>query len=237
MTSATAKRGKITDENLDEAARLLAIWNRTKADRALRGVASQERFGAEFGIGNQAAVGFFLNGRTALSPKAAAGFARGLRCSVAEFSPRLARVLDVAPAWTAEQHPSGGTQAGEAAPSVAQVLSHPMQMIDPIPIAWESKVSGDLPELFRVVAPDDAMAPGIRKGHEVILSTAELPARPDDVVLLADKDGNWMLRRYALIRPGHWLAEATGAGYRPLDSVEHGLEVLAIKMGIWGRSG
>lgn len=90
----TDKRGKVTDENRAEAAALRAIWMRELPRLRDEGIGTQERFGQQFEIGNQAAVGFFLNGKTALSLKAALGFAKGLRCSVADFSQRLARHLD-----------------------------------------------------------------------------------------------------------------------------------------------
>lgn len=51
---------------------------------------SQAAFGETFGIGNQAAMTLFLNGGCALSLKAARGFAAGLGCRIADFSPRLA---------------------------------------------------------------------------------------------------------------------------------------------------
>lgn len=93
MTNAADKRGKITAENLREAAALKAIWEREKPRLTALGWGSQEAFGDRFKIGNQAAVGFFLNGKTALSAKAAAAFARGLECQVSDFSPRLAEIL------------------------------------------------------------------------------------------------------------------------------------------------
>lgn len=83
----------LTSENLEEAARLRAIWEREMPRLKAEGVGSQEAFGRAFGIGVQAAVGFFLSGRAALSAKAAAGFARGLRCRIEDFSPRLARLV------------------------------------------------------------------------------------------------------------------------------------------------
>lgn len=110
MTAEDNRRGKITDEHREEARRLRAIWDRTRAARDSRGAASQEAFGDKYEIGNQAAVGFFLNGKTALSLKAAIGFARGLEVPVQDFSPRLAATLPSAPAvswplrrWTPEQ--------------------------------------------------------------------------------------------------------------------------------------
>jgi len=85
-----SRRAKVTNEHRAEAARLKQLWSDWKAVN--RG--SQAAFGHEFGIGSQAAVGFFLNGQTPLSLKAAQGFALGLGCRVAEFSPRLASAIE-----------------------------------------------------------------------------------------------------------------------------------------------
>jgi hypothetical protein len=84
------KQGKITAENLEEARRLWAIWEKTYEQRKASKLNTQGAFGLEYGIGGQAAVGFFLKGRTALSLKAAKGFAKGLGCQIGDFSPRLA---------------------------------------------------------------------------------------------------------------------------------------------------
>jgi hypothetical protein len=90
MSDITSRQGKITDEHREESRLLKSIWDQTYLDRKRRGLHSQATFGAEFDIGGQAVVGFFLNGRTALSLKAARGFAKGLGCHIADFSPRLA---------------------------------------------------------------------------------------------------------------------------------------------------
>ncbi len=90
MTDFTSKRGKVTDEHRKEAELLKSIWDRTYDERKLKGLHTQAVFGEEFDIGGQAVVGFFLHGRTALSLKAAKGFAKGLNCLIADFSPRLA---------------------------------------------------------------------------------------------------------------------------------------------------
>lgn len=94
MGQGKSKQGVVTTENREEAHRLRNIWDAKRAAlrAARKPVLSQEAFGAEFNIGNQAAVGFFLNGKTALSFKAASGFARGLGCRIADFSPRLAQL-------------------------------------------------------------------------------------------------------------------------------------------------
>lgn len=80
----------MTLEHLEEARLLREIWAKTKEARKAAGLHSQGAFGQEYQIGNQAAVGFFLNGKTALSLKAARGFAKGLGCNISDFSPRLA---------------------------------------------------------------------------------------------------------------------------------------------------
>lgn len=80
------RKAKITDENREESRRLKAIWD------AASPRPSQAVFAEEFDIGGQSAVNNFLNGKSALSIKAARGFARGLGCEISDFSPRLGLV-------------------------------------------------------------------------------------------------------------------------------------------------
>jgi transcriptional regulator with XRE-family HTH domain len=75
---------KVTPEHLEEARRLKLLWTQ-------RNELTQEKFGEEFEIGTQGAVWRFLNGKDPLSLKAAKGFAVGLKCNIADFSPRLAQ--------------------------------------------------------------------------------------------------------------------------------------------------
>lgn len=51
---------------------------------------SQEDFGAEYGIGNQAMVSQYLRGERPLNIWAAAKFARGLKCTIEDIAPNLA---------------------------------------------------------------------------------------------------------------------------------------------------
>lgn len=81
---ADGRSAKVTDEHRAEAAALKKLWKESK-----HGL-SQAAFGADFKIGTQAAVGFFLNGKSPLSLKAARGFAKGLKCDISDFSKRLA---------------------------------------------------------------------------------------------------------------------------------------------------
>lgn len=80
-----SKSSKLTPENIEESARLKALY------LAARHGLSQEAFGAKYDIGNQGAVWQCLNGKgMPISMKAAIGFAKGIGCDIADFSPRLA---------------------------------------------------------------------------------------------------------------------------------------------------
>ena len=83
MSEKDYRKAKITPETKAESARLLEIWKSSPV-KLLQGT-----FGEEYKIGSQPAVGSFLNGNTPLSLKAARGFARGLKCPIANFSQRL----------------------------------------------------------------------------------------------------------------------------------------------------
>lgn len=75
----------ITEEHRRECRALREIWEKAGTNRL-----TQVEFGEKFNIGSQAAVGHFLRGTSAISLKAAKGFAAGLGCQIADFSPRLA---------------------------------------------------------------------------------------------------------------------------------------------------
>jgi hypothetical protein len=79
----TGRSGKVLPEHLEEAAALRKLWESREHD-------TQTIFGEKYKIGNQSAVGQFLNGKARISMKAAVGFAKGLGCEISDFSPRLA---------------------------------------------------------------------------------------------------------------------------------------------------
>lgn len=82
------KKAKIDQVHVDEAARLKALFEARPAPRM-----SQGKFGETFEIGSQALVWQYLNARIPLNLEQAVRFARGLACSVDDFSPRLAAEL------------------------------------------------------------------------------------------------------------------------------------------------
>lgn len=54
---------------------------------------SQGDFGKRFGIGNQSMVSQYLSGHRPLNYDAAAKFAKGLRCTIADISPEMAKKI------------------------------------------------------------------------------------------------------------------------------------------------
>lgn len=229
------KQGKITPEHEAEATRLRALWAASEDARAARGVKSQESFGAAYSIGNQAAVGFFLNGKTALSMKAAVGFARGLECQVVDFSPRLAREMEAMASAMAMPTLSTGSR-GATPPSVAHDMSQIPHTVAPTTIAWGDLMEGTLPAEFGLVIEDNSMAPDAPAGT-LIWFEKRTDARSPDWVLLVDDAGHWYIREYKERRPGHWEAHAVNRDFLPLDSIRDDLRVVAVYIGQRGRRG
>jgi hypothetical protein len=66
--------------------RLQQLWQE-------RAPMSQEKFGAEFDIGNQSMVSQYLNGINPLNIEAASKFAQGLGCHIKDISPEMDRYM------------------------------------------------------------------------------------------------------------------------------------------------
>lgn len=161
----------------------------------------------------------------------------------------IATALGVSPAWLetgkGEKRPQaapprahGGGVTHEI-PSIGDgnLIAGHVPMINPTTMQWELILSSELPALFRLVIQDEAMAPEFPRGCVVTFSTTEGEPRPRDAVLVSDNEGGVHFREYEAGRGTRWRAVAMTSGYRPLDSDEDGLRVLAISMGKWGRRG
>jgi len=86
-----SRKVPLADWQVEDSKRLKALYNQKRAELGL----TQDRIAAELGDGvTQGAVSHFMNGRTALSLRAASVFAKALQVPVSAFSPRLAEDLD-----------------------------------------------------------------------------------------------------------------------------------------------
>lgn len=129
--------------------------------------------------------------------------------------------------WLDEQHSSKGPEAGGY--KVAQVLSQPF-VSDVLPyIAWEKIVPGPTPELFRTVLPDDALAPDLPGGTEVVWSKHR-KAIPGRAILVRDRHGQPQARicQQSSV-PGAWAAVPVNPAY--LSYTDSDAELIAVYKG------
>lgn len=153
-----APKAKITEENLEESRRLKNIWTNTG-----HGGLTQDAFGEKYGIGSQSAVGFFLNGKSAISMKAAIGFAKGLGCQISDFSARLAAVAQ--DASTVNQIHSNLVDASLSS-FHQKTVSQPSK-IDPLAKSLADKVE-ELGEMLAVFASEEVLNMAFLKCQLVI---------------------------------------------------------------------
>lgn len=203
----TSRAAKVTAEHREESAKLKAIWDET----GHRGM-SQAEFGAQFEIGTQAAVGFFLNGNSPISLKAARGFARGLRCNIADFSPRLAAeaaqnaefaaptesdFVDIPRVDVTAAAGHGGT-IGEVVETVGS-LKFSRTFLDAI------GVSAATARIVSVKGP--SMEPTIPDGAVLLVSTKNREPRHDKIFALARPAEGLIVKRLVRTAKG-WVARS-----------------------------
>lgn len=122
--------------------------------------------------------------------------------------------------------------------SAKRLVAQNMSQLSPITLptmSWEELMkSSELPEVFILSAPDDALAPKVRAGDDVIWSTTK-PPKIGSPILVRDARGQIYVRRmYEGDRPGHFVARVRSDAYRALDSQVDGLQVLAVYAGRLG---
>ena len=108
---------------------------------------------------------------------------------------------------------------------------------EPPLLTWGESMPKYLPAVFCISAPDDSMAPRVRRGDVLRFSSTDKP-RPGDGVLLQDREGVMYFRVYRERRAGDWAAQALNEAFQPLEAERDGLTVLAVLVGIsqqrWG---
>lgn len=224
------RRAKVTDESKAEADRLKALWE------AATGRPNQAVFGELYDIGSQSAVNFFLNGKTPLSLKAARGFARGLRCSIGDFSPRLAAEA----AKNAEFLPPAEEQefvdvarvdvnlaAGDGATvGIEETVGH---LKFTRSFLRSIGVSAASAKVVNVTGP--SMEPTIRDGAVLLVSTSNREPRNDAVFALVRPAEGLIVKR--LVRSGKgWIARSDNREFADIP-IGHGEPVTIIGRAHW----
>lgn len=117
--------------------------------------------------------------------------------------------------------------------NVAHDMSQARNYSAPPRLQWRNLMGANLSQPFELEVTDDALADEIGKGCIARFhgagSREPTPGRP---VLVRDRDGHHYLRDYERGPGDRWRAVARKPGFAPMDSEEHGLEVVAVMRGV-----
>jgi transcriptional regulator with XRE-family HTH domain len=132
---------------------------------------------------------------------------------------------------------AGNAIPPSADPAPAGVAHEPILTAYTVPslTTWEAlTMQAHPPATFRVAAPDDALAPRIPRGTELIMDSGAHPV-PNQVILVRDGAGQLHLRRYGQGHGGAWRALAPNDAYLTLESARDGLQLLAVLRWVSGE--
>jgi len=176
-----------------------------------------------------------LAARAKVSPGTIGNLEAGTRKNPRELL-AIAAALGVMPDWL---------KTGRGPRDFRESVAHRLSLGEPInephdnsqKIEWGAMKAADLPDVFQVEVPDDAMADRVLKGHLVKFDTRVEP-RAGDGVLVEDASGSWFFRQFSPGAQGRFSAVAKNSAYQTLDSERDGLKVLAVLVGVpqarWG---
>lgn len=226
-----ARDSLLTEENRQESVRLKALY--LAAGHGL----SQAAFGAAYDIGNQGAVWQCLNATgMPISLKAARGFARGLRCEIADFSPRLAaeaaKNAEFVPApeddpFVPVKQINVRLSAGSGSePEIEEVIGHlkfTKQFLRSVGVSAASA---------RVVdVRGSSMEPTIKDGSVLLVSTNNREPRNDAIFAMVRPVEGLIVKR--LIKHGKdWIARSDNREFEDIV-IGHGEPITIIGRAHW----
>jgi len=188
---------------------------KTFSDRLLEAMAdakmNQTQLAAAAGYTSQGAIGNALSRNTPPKKLRQVAIALGVREEWLETGALPKRVAELAHAVSQDS-----------------VTVAPQRDVELVP--WGDLGMRELPEAFAVEAPDDAMAPIIRRGMKCEFARFEEGTKltNDDIVLLHDEDGSWYIRHYVPQPRKRWQAAAEDSRIGPMESDVDGLKVIAV---------
>lgn len=171
--------------------------------------------------------------RTIGMPQSTLGEAERTGKAASKWLVPLAHLYGVSPADL-----SGDNSADEEIigghPTVAKGQSIARRLVTvSVPVSVDMdrlRVTSKLPDVFRVVLPDDAMAGRFPKDSYIEFDS-RLDARAGDVILLRDQAGEHYIRYLRERRKGEIVAVAENPAYLPMDFAQDGLEIRAVLVG------
>jgi transcriptional regulator with XRE-family HTH domain len=154
------------------------------------------------------------------------------------YLPRLAKCMGYASTDELLALKPPPESANSSTPGAHSMSQRAWKMDSIRPLLWEEllmlKKKEDLPPLFQVAAPDNAMAPRLKQGVKATFERDLVPVLGDGV-LVKDNAGELHIRYYRRGRAGTWEAHAESEHSAPLLSDRDGLEVWAVLTAVEGR--
>lgn len=127
---------------------------------------------------------------------------------------------------------------GEAAPphlhvgeNLAQYVSQAQPIMSLPRMTWEDLMGANLNRPFELEVRDGAFGADFPPGCVMRLDPHRT-VRPGWPCLVKDCDGRFYLRDYQADVGERWQAVARARGFQPLDSVDHGLQIVAVMKGV-----
>lgn len=130
--------------------------------------------------------------------------------------------------WIDRQH----RHAGEPAPQyeLAHVVSHSTFEAVPL-LSREQLMSTKVPDVFRAVVFDDAMAPDYPAGTELVWTTRRR-VQPGRLLLIRDAHQHVHIRLcHQAVGPSAWSGVPSNPAFATLHSTDEGIHVLAVLKG------
>ena len=145
------KDALLTDEHRQESAKLKELYLNAKHGF------SQAAFGQLYEIGNQGTVWQCLNAKgMPISLKAARGFAKGLNCSIEDFSPRLAATAKEVGQYAGPSTNKERGQPSTHVPSTEKSIEDALELLSKALLSLPESQRDSIAEKFKslAAAPD-----------------------------------------------------------------------------------
>jgi hypothetical protein len=114
---------------------------------------------------------------------------------------------------------------------VALDMSQARNYPAPPRLTWEGLMGATFDQPFELEVMDGAFGEDFPPGCWMLLDPARAP-RAGWPALVKDRDGQFYLRDYVRGAGDQWQAIARARGFLPLDSFDHGLEIIAVMKGV-----
>lgn len=204
-----------SERQLEDAARLKYFYLKKKNTLGL----TQEKLASMLGDGTegvtQGAVSHFLNGRTPLSVKAAAVFARALQISVSDFSPDLAkRIAEFSEASAGGEQDEADDKTIESIPMIsakaAAGLGHVNTHIEtrnhwPFKRSWLDQNRLKPESLVLVTADGESMQPTIFSQDQILVDLSAKEPVSGQVFVLNNQSEGVIVKRLLKTALGSWI--------------------------------